>query len=241
MAGYLTDYGKGQLLSSMTTTAHYIGLATSLAVGSQPTLSNISEVQDANYARLSVTFNSPTGSPAYITNNGSLTFAASSGFANNISNVNYVFLTDASTGNSLAAPTGVTAGSATSGGSFAAGSYYWVITAVNTLGETIGSTEVNKTVTANQEVPLSWSAVSGATGYNVYRGSSSGQEGTLVNGSPLVTTSYTDTGSAGTAKTPPTVNTASVGNIWYVWQLTQPTNVLSGKPIYIADQGLIIE
>jgi poly(3-hydroxybutyrate) depolymerase len=40
--------------------------------------------------------------------------------------------------------------------------------------------------TTSNSVSLSWSAVSGATGYNVYRG------GTRVNASPITTTSYTD-------------------------------------------------
>jgi poly(3-hydroxybutyrate) depolymerase len=40
--------------------------------------------------------------------------------------------------------------------------------------------------TTSNSVSLSWSAVSGATGYNVYRG------GARVNASPITTTSYTD-------------------------------------------------
>ncbi|GAA1379221.1 extracellular catalytic domain type 1 short-chain-length polyhydroxyalkanoate depolymerase [Catellatospora chokoriensis] len=49
-------------------------------------------------------------------------------------------------------------------------------------------TGLTVTGTTNVSVGLSWAAVSGATGYNVYRG------GTKVTASPVTGTSYTDTG-----------------------------------------------
>lgn len=58
------------------------------------------------------------------------------------------------------------------GGSFAANAYYWVVTAVNAAGETTPSNEITATLTGTQSsVGLGWNPVTGATGYNVYRGS----------------------------------------------------------------------
>lgn len=58
------------------------------------------------------------------------------------------------------------------GGSFAAGSYYWVVTATNDAGETVPSNEVTATLSGTQSsVGLGWNPVVGASGYNVYRGS----------------------------------------------------------------------
>src|SRR6516225_5010640 len=63
-----------------------------------------------------------------------------------------------------AAPTG-------SGGTFSAQPYYWVITALTAAGESTKSNEVTQTiVTTTNTVALSWTQVTGATGYKVYRG-----------------------------------------------------------------------
>jgi hypothetical protein len=102
----------------------------------------------------------------------------------------------------LASPV-VTPGAPATGGTFAAGTYYWVVTAVDNVGsESVPSAEKSATVTANQQVPLSWPSITGAVKYNVYRGNTAGGENVLV-ASPTGT-SYTDTGTAGTAATPPT-------------------------------------
>ena len=112
----------------------------------------------------------------------------------------------------LAAPSGLAASPVAGGGSFAAGTYYWKITGLNAAGETVGSSEVNAVVAANGHVDLTWSALTGATGYRIYRASSSGGQ----NVSPaLVTqvgqvTAYTDTGTATTAGAVPAASTASV-------------------------------
>jgi hypothetical protein len=48
--------------------------------------------------------------------------------------------------------------------------------------------------TASGQVALTWAASTGATGYNVYRGTAAGQESTIpLNSSTLTGTSYTDT------------------------------------------------
>jgi poly(3-hydroxybutyrate) depolymerase/chitodextrinase len=50
--------------------------------------------------------------------------------------------------------------------------------------------------TTTSSVALSWSASSGAAGYNVYRSPTAGNPGARVNGAPLGATSYTDSGLA---------------------------------------------
>ena len=64
-------------------------------------------------------------------------------------------------------------------------------------------TGLTASTVSSSQINLSWSAVAGATGYNVYRGTTSGGENysAPINGStPLTTTSYSDTGlSASTA------------------------------------------
>ena len=83
--------------------------------------------------------------------------------------------------------------------------YYYVVSAVNTAGESANSSQVSATPQAvppaptnlvatagNAQVGLSWSASSGATSYNVKRATTNGGPYTKI-ASPT-TTSYTDTG-----------------------------------------------
>ena len=98
------------------------------------------------------------------------------------------------------------------GGTLAAAAYYWVVTAIDKSGETTPSNEVSYTWAQSQgSAVLSWTPLPTATGYKVYRGSTTGGESvlvtTLTNGA---INTYTDTGSAGTAGKPPTSNTAAL-------------------------------
>lgn len=101
---------------------------------------------------------------------------------------------------------------ATTGGTLAIGVYKYVLTAINALGETVASNEVSATTTTNAStVTNTWTAVTGATGYKLYRtavGGASGSELLLSTGTLGVVVTFTDTGSGtlGTAS-PPTVNT----------------------------------
>ena len=112
-------------------------------------------------------------------------------------------------GTSLIAPTSLSATGSTSGGTFAAGTFYWVVTATNWQGETTISNEANATLTGStSSVGLAWSLPVGATGIKVYRGTAASAENVLVATLGAVT-SYTDTGSAGVAATPPSSNSTS--------------------------------
>jgi hypothetical protein len=94
----------------------------------------------------------------------------------------------------------ITLGSATSGGSFAVGTYFWKLSAVNGTGETLASNELTVALTLNQKQPINWTAVVGATGgYRLYRGTVAGQENVLVAAiAGQATATYTDLGGVGT-------------------------------------------
>lgn len=114
----------------------------------------------------------------------------------------------------LAAPVQAASSTSTTGGTLAAGTYRAKITAINSRGETIASNEVSQVTTgATSTITWNWAAVSGATGYRVYR--------TLVNGAANSETLVTTLGAGATSFvsdgsltpgviTPPTVNTAVV-------------------------------
>lgn len=95
---------------------------------------------------------------------------------------------------------------ASAGGAFAAGTYFWAVTAANFYGETTASATVTRAVTASQRVTLDWNDVPGATGYRVYRGTSA-SDLRLVAAAPAST--YIDTGTATSAPVPSTNNTDS--------------------------------
>ncbi len=107
---------------------------------------------------------------------------------------------------SLIAPPVLTLGTtASSGGTFAAGTYFWKVTAKSASGETLGSNEVSATLVANGTQALSWTAPAGWASFNIYFGTSAGNENILV--ANVTTTSFTDTGGGTrTTATMPTVN-----------------------------------
>jgi hypothetical protein len=96
--------------------------------------------------------------------------------------------------------TDVSGGSLTDGGT-----YYWVVTATTAAGETAASNQTSLTVAApNQKARLTWSAVSGATGYKVYRTQTSNvyASPSLVTTTSSGTLTYDDAGTASTAGNP---------------------------------------
>lgn len=112
----------------------------------------------------------------------------------------------------LAAPT-----TGTTGGTLAAGTYFYKITATNALGETVGSNEVSQATTGTTStVELTWAAIAGATGYRIYRATATGGQSTspaLVASVGAVTV-YTDTGTAVTAGAVPAADTTTEQAFW---------------------------
>jgi hypothetical protein len=101
----------------------------------------------------------------------------------------------------------VSGGSTTATGQLRGGKAAYVVTAVNAQGESLPSAEVVATLldASNNAVSLSWAAITGATSYNVYRGTYPGGENTLQSVGNV--TAFTDVG-AGAAGTPPVANTS---------------------------------
>ena len=90
-----------------------------------------------------------------------------------------------------------------SGGTLAAGTYYYKVTALDGAdGETTASNEISATVSASGKVTLTWNFVPNAQSYNIYRGTAPGTESLLsAVGLPVaqvafgnLTVSYVDTG-----------------------------------------------
>lgn len=129
-------------------------------------------------------------------------------------NVVPVFVTIPPKGNDpLASPTGVLATPSTSGGTLAAGTYGYRVSAVNGTGETLASTEVTAVTTgATGSVLVSWTPVPASSSYKVY-GRTAGSElllATVSNSSAGVyfgNVTYTDTGAATPSGALPASNT----------------------------------
>lgn len=118
----------------------------------------------------------------------------------------------------------VTATSGT-GGTLAAGTYAYRVTALDAFGESLPSAEATATTTGSSgSVALSWTAVPSASGgYNVYGRTASGE--TYLG--HTATTTYTDTGSATPSLTRqlPTANTTGVVTGW-----AEPPTGAPGRP-----------
>lgn len=105
----------------------------------------------------------------------------------------------------LTTPTGLTATPSATGGTLAAATWHYKVTAFNTFGETLATADVTAVTTgATGSVALAWTAVAGAAGYRVYRGTTTTNHALL---SSPATNAYTDTGTATSATVPPSANT----------------------------------
>jgi hypothetical protein len=96
------------------------------------------------------------------------------------------------------------------GGTLAAGTYYYRIVAVDSLGGTSrGGLQVSANIASGTtgSVALSWTAVSGASSYRIYRGTALGLQNVYYTS---LTNSFTDTGAAVTSGTVPILNNSSI-------------------------------
>src|SRR5581483_11984471 len=73
-------------------------------------------------------------------------------------------------------PGGVSAAAGAAAGSLAAGTYFYVVTAVFGTYETLASAEVNQAAAGASTIQVQWNAVPGASSYRIYRGTAAGAE-----------------------------------------------------------------
>ena len=112
----------------------------------------------------------------------------------------------------LSCPYNLAASLASQVHSLVADTYYYVLTAVNSLGQTGPSLEVSTIVTTPSLAPkLTWNALTGALSYKIFRSTISGAyTNTLVTTiATYGTVQYTDIGSATNNDSPPIINTTA--------------------------------
>lgn len=118
-------------------------------------------------------------------------------------------------GQEMSAPTSLALSTSTVGGSLAAGTYYYEVTAKDIEGgETIASSEVSITTTgATSTITATWNVDIPATEYRIYRGQSSGTEQQILTGT-ISNNAYLDTGAlAASGPSPPLTTSAFVNRI----------------------------
>jgi hypothetical protein len=108
----------------------------------------------------------------------------------------------------------VSATASTTGGTLAANTYYYRVSAVVGGLEILCSNELSVTTTGStSSVTLTWNAYTNATAYKIYRGTSSGGENVYYQPAGTAT-SYTDTNGSASAGTPLT-SASGVGSYTY--------------------------
>ena len=112
---------------------------------------------------------------------------------------------------SLPIPSGLTVTPSATGGTFAAGAEFWVITATTANGETTKSNEVTATFSGStSSATLNWPAQPNAVNIKIYRGTVTNTENLLVTTLAGTATSYVDTSTSSGSATPPGSNTATI-------------------------------
>jgi len=113
----------------------------------------------------------------------------------------------------LDAPTDAAATTETTGGTLPADTYFFTVTALSPLGETVESNEATVTTTgATSTIEIVWATVPNATGYRIYGTSgASGSETFLTEVDGALSSDYTWTGSPALGSgQPPSENSAVV-------------------------------
>ena len=125
---------------------------------------------------------------------------------------NYISLAPPTANTATIVPSTLAGAPSGTGGTFSAGTYFWTMTATTAAGESIRSNEISAALSGSTSSNvLTWTQVQGATGYKIYRGTTTGGENALITtiGSGSTVT-YTDTGTAGSAGSPPVANNATI-------------------------------
>jgi hypothetical protein len=123
-----------------------------------------------------------------------LDFGVIAAHADRVAILDFLLAADAEIEPTIAAPTNLSAVCVV-GGSLPINTYYYKVTAVDAVGETVGSTQASVTTApAYQKVNLTWTSVSGAVLYKIYRSTTSGVPGSTQFLGYATSASYTDDG-----------------------------------------------
>jgi hypothetical protein len=109
----------------------------------------------------------------------------------------------------------VTTSVANSGGTWAAGTYYFYVTATNAVGETPVGIERTATVVLDGTITVSWTQITNATGYKIYYGTTSGTEALALTVNSGSTVSHTFTAAPSATGAYPTNDTTGVTTASY--------------------------
>jgi len=115
------------------------------------------------------------------------------------------------------------------GGSMAAGTYYYVVTATNAAGETRCSVQSAGTTLSggNNAINLNWTPISGALQYKLYRTTTSGTYTSPALMATLDTVGYKDVSASSSTGAPPSSNGAT-GDMFLAYGTTPATTFTSG-------------
>lgn len=116
----------------------------------------------------------------------------------------------------LPAPVQSSLATSASGGTITAGTYRYVVTAINAFGETVASNEQSIVTTGSTStVTVTWATVTGATGYKLYKTAAGGGTGTeLLYKTVGAVTTDIDTSPGSPVGAFPTANTARNSGVY---------------------------
>src|SRR3970040_345995 len=139
----------------------------------------------------------------------------------------------------IAAPVQSAAVTAATGGTLAAGTYYYKVTAINATGESIGSNEQSIATTGStSKNTINWATVAGATSYRIYRGTAAGLENRYFTVGEVLT--FDDVGGVGSVGYPPTGKTGDVLSIGSVPSTLAIAKTYSDVGIYTSAKGCFV-
>jgi hypothetical protein len=160
------------------------------------------------------TSSSPTAANELVISAGSATYWGTGNGDNTVTignqaTTNVIAVGDLS--NSVLTPLAFTVSTSTSGGSIAAGTYYYMVSAVDALGNTTNSSPVatRATTGSTSSNTITFPTLPyGATGWNVYRSTSPTFGNTTFIATGVTGSTYVDVAASATSGTPPSKTTA---------------------------------
>lgn len=139
----------------------------------------------------------------------------------------------------LAAPVQSAAATSATGGTLAAGTYFYKVTAIGAAGESLGSNEQSIATTGTtSKNTITWATVVGATSYRIYRGTAAGLENKYFTVGAVLT--FDDVGGVGTTGIPPVGTTGDILSIGSTPSTLAIAKTYSDVGIYTVFKGCYV-